>query len=214
MRWVKFVVCLATLGFFEGISLADPPTAAAPSSVKLHIDSPKPVAIEHRASADAPWAFLCNSPCDIAAPPADEYRVAGAGISPSAPFELDSRGSTVATIRVNPGNLAKTRAGYLLLAGGVTLLTAGAIVTALGFASNPFNGTDTNDAHTSLLAAGAGLLFAGLGTGIYGGALVLDNRASRVSGPGARRLELVPTGARAQIAPRPSFVFPILSASF
>lgn len=211
---------------FASVAAADPTPAdgtatpaPAPASVEtptpksdgieVHIESPVPANLEHRATPTSAWESVCSTPCDTQARPGDQYRVSGSEVAPSAPFVID--GATgKAALRVDPGSIRKSQIGLGFLIGAGVLGVAGIITLIVGGTFDGF-GTDgvASQGRTNALFAGSFMLIGALGVGTWGGATWYNNKTSRVDGP------LVTTGKSEPMpVPKTGFTFPVLRLQF
>lgn len=201
-------------------------TDAAPpvnGKVTVHLESKKQVTLEKRAGSSAPWEHVCNSPCDETVSTADEYRIVGVGLTDSKPFFMPATESKV-TLNVYPGERSKYQTGMWILGGGGVLAVAGIVFIAAGAGSSKTFDDDgiTHNGNTDWITVGTVCILGGVVAGIYGGAMMYDNKNTTVNSPEAipekkspqvakreptfREGQVVPTGA--------SFTVPLLSGSF
>jgi hypothetical protein len=207
-------------------SSTPPAAASAPSAegtVSVHIDSPKPVSLEHRASGGVAWEHVCEAPCDQRVSVGDQYRIVGMDLNESNPFMLDSTKGDTVTLHIGPGEIKKQRIGtYVLIGGGVLFL--GGLIGGLA-ASHPSetftaDGT-TNNSNWSAIIVGTSLALVGLGGAIFGGAWVVNNAHTRVGGdvqaaPPARG-DNAPshlTGLRTDLPTNPAAIVPLFHTTF
>jgi hypothetical protein len=209
---------------FAGTANADEPAAApaespaekaaekapeAEPTLVLKVDSPRKVAIENVDTG----AILCHSPCNVAVPAAARYRVAGS--RPSETFVLDGRKGT-ANISVDPASKRGLIAGIAVGGAGVALLTAGIVVLSVAAAEKdetPLagrDGTTTESGFTDAMYGGTVMVFAGIAASIWGGANVMNNWKTTVSGNVVRQLP----PSRAQVPPAQALMIPIIGGSF
>lgn len=178
-------------------------------TVVLHVDSPRVVAIENVDTG----AILCHSPCKMAVPATARYRIAGS--RPSDTFVLDARKGS-ATISVDPASKRGLVAGAAAFGTGFLLATAGAIVLGVATAERdetPLAGRDgvtTESGFSDAMYAGMVMLLAGASATIWGGAHVLNNWKTTVSGNVVRQLP----PSRAQVPPAQALMIPIFGGSF
>jgi hypothetical protein len=219
---------LSTPAFAEGVSLSATATTSTPAApataedgtVMVHINSSTQVTLKHRASAKAAWEDACTSPCDTKLPVGDEYQVAAQNGAPSKAFRLDGSSGKV-VLDVSPGSDSKKSTGMIVTIAGGVLVVAGAVVMIAGAKPSstfPADGT-TGNRNTQALFVGGALVFAGLVTGIYGGALWVNGGTTTVEGDvgkgstGAKNDS--PQIAQKQPAPStPTFVVPLISGTF
>jgi hypothetical protein len=168
----------------------------------LHVESPRKVAVENVETG----AILCHSPCDLAVPATARYRIAGS--RPSDTFMLASRkGST--TISVDPASKRGLVAGLAVGGAGVALAAAGAILLSVATAEKdetPLAGRDgvtTESGFTDAMYAGSVMVFAGIAAAIWGGANVMNNWKTTVTGNVVK-----------QTPPAQAFLFPLIGGSF
>jgi hypothetical protein len=102
------------------------PSAAAASTVVVHVDSPTAVDLE--AFQDGRWVGVCTSPCDRALPTNRDYRIGGFGIRSSRIFSIAP--GTRATLTVDPASSGAHGAAVVVTVIGVAGLVPGAGVTA------------------------------------------------------------------------------------
>ncbi len=188
-----------------------PPTVDVPKSdgMALHIESPIPANLEHRATPASAWESVCSTPCDTQAKLGEEYRVLGTDVAPSAPFMIDGA-KTNATLRVSPGSIRKSRLGLGFLIGGGVLGVASIITLIAGGVFDGFgDGGVVSQTRTDLLFAGSFMLIGALATGTWGGATWYNNKTSTVDGA-------LVTGGKSEPMPAPktSFTFPVLRLQF
>jgi hypothetical protein len=200
-------------------------TTAAPSTdgtILVHIDTPQTVSLERRSGPSAAWEHVCESPCDGRLPVGDQYRIVGTGMNASNAFTLDGSKGDRAVLIVAPGTKTKANIGTGLLIGGAVVLVGSVIVGLVGacpsctFQSG--SGGATNTTNTDVIGATTGLAVAGLATGIFGAAWLVDNQHSRVSGaiqaapPSRGGLDPahVSAGLRAPMPSMQSFSVPVL----
>jgi hypothetical protein len=159
--------------------------AAAPNTVTVHLNSPKPVSLERRASSGSAWEYVCTSPCDASVSLRDEYHIVGENLNSSKPFVLDGSQGDKITLDVTPGVHKKAQMGKWVLLGGGILVVGGVIMLVGGSRSNdvPGNGgavtTNTND---DWIFAGTAVIVAGVIAGITGGSFLVDNAHTKVDG--------------------------------
>jgi len=161
------------------------PSNPGSATATVHINSPKPVSLEKRASANSPWEHVCNSPCDVPVSVSDEYQVVGVDLNESKPFILDSSQGDKVTLDVTPGVHKKVVTGSWLLAGGGVLVVGGVVTLLAGSKANAapgIDGTVTNNSNTDWIFVGTALILGGVIAGLGGGALVLDNSHTKVDG--------------------------------
>ena len=159
--------------------------ASAPGTVTVHINSPRTVTLEKRASATSPWEHVCNSPCDVATSTSDEYQILGEDLNASAPFILDASQGEKVTLDVTPGVHNKAARGSWILVGGAVLVVGGVITLLAGSKSNYVagdNGTSTPNTNTDWIWVGSLLIAAGVIAGITGGSFMYDNAHTKVDG--------------------------------
>ncbi len=202
---------------------APPPaaTASTDGTVSVHINSPSPVTLQRRSSAGGSWETVCTSPCDQRAPVGDEYQVTGKGLTESKPFRLDASHGPV-VLDVSPGNPVKQTVGLYLAIGGGVLIVAGAIVMIVGAKPSttfPADGT-TGTRNTNMLFVGGALVFSGVVAVIYGGSMMVNNKASAVegdvskSGAAQGRNDVVVKTAQVPAPTTPTFIVPVFSGTF
>lgn len=180
------IVCasaVSTTARAEAPSLATPelvPPETLPTHVLVHVESPKPVQLESRASGQKAWAVVCGVPCDRELPLADEYRFAD---GPT--FRLHPSSGSSVLLKVHPASVAGNAGGVALVGVGAVVAVIGAagVIVGLATAAQP---TPTCDDHSSdWCGAGNGLgkaiallslvpLLIGGGM-IAGGAAILEN---------------------------------------
>lgn len=191
------------------LALAPSAKADDESTVVLRVESPRKVAVEDVDTG----AILCHSPCNMAVPATARYRIAGS--RPSEPFVLDARKGT-ANVSVDPASKRGFIAGLAVGGAGAALATAGAIVLAVATAERdetPLAGSDgvtTESSFTDAMYAGTVMVIAGAAGAIWGGAHVLDNWKTTVTGNVVRQLP----PSRAQVPPLQAVMIPILGGSF
>lgn len=184
------------LAFAKNASADEEPTTV------LHVESPRKVAIEDVETA----AILCHSPCDLAVPATARYRIAGS--RPSDTFMLASRNGA-ATISVDPASKRGLVAGFAVGGAGVVLAAAGTIVLGVATAEKdetPLagrDGTTTESGFTDAMYAGTVMVFAGIAATIWGGAHVMNNWKTTVSGNVVK-----------QTPPAQAFMVPLIGGSF
>jgi hypothetical protein len=163
---------------------AAPAAAPAAGSITVHVDSPKPVSLEHRANASTAWEHVCEAPCDQAVAVGDQYRIVGTDLNESNPFMLDSSKGDKVSLKIGPGEIKKQRIGtYVLIGGGVLFL--GGVIGGLA-ASHPgetftADGT-TNNSNWTAIIVGTSLAVVGLSGALFGGAWYVNNAHTRVGG--------------------------------
>jgi hypothetical protein len=183
-------------------AFASPAKADDEPTVVLRVDSPRKVAVEDVDTG----AILCHSPCNTAVPATARYRIAGS--RPSETFTLASRNGA-ATIAVDPASERGLVAGLAVGGAGAALATAGAIVLGVATAERdetPLAGSDgvtTENGFSDAMYAGTVMVIAGLAGAIWGGAHVLNNWKTTVSGNVVK-----------QTPPAQAFMFPIIGGSF
>jgi hypothetical protein len=164
---------------------ATPAAAAGSGKVTVHVQSSKPVSLEHRASGHQTWEFVCNSPCDQALSSSDEYHIVGVGLNDSRPFVLDTSSGDKVTLDVTPGSRAKYSTGTWVLVGGGVLLVGGVITLLAGSSSNAVpgdDGTTTSTKNTNWIFVGTVAILGSVILGITGGSLMVDNSHTKVDG--------------------------------
>jgi hypothetical protein len=250
LAWRLAACASASLSLFSTIAKADGPAAPdatpapaaqpagastpAPASgaggvsatgngwVTLHVDSPSPVSVEKRADANAAWEHVCESPCDQHVPVDAQYRVTGTDVNESKEFQLHPRGDT-ATVKVTPGSPGKARTGWIILAAGGVVGTAGIIINAVGTQQGSIggaSGTTTDNSRTDFYFVGTTLMVVGALGAIYGGSMVLDNHHSKVEGavmeppPAHGSNDPVTHVAQSALSSVPTFFLPLVTARF
>lgn len=197
----RTTVVLGTAAFLLCLAPSASAEEAEPTVV-LRVDSPRKVAVENVETG----AILCHSPCNVAVPATARYRIAGS--RPSDTFVLDARRGT-ATIAVEPASKRGLAAGLAVGGAGLALATAGAIVLGVATAERdetPLagrDGTTTESGFTDAMYVGTVMVFSGVAAGIWGGAHVMSNWKTTVSGNVVK-----------QTPPAQAFVFPIFGGSF
>lgn len=183
--------------------------AEAEPTVVLHVESPRVVAVQDVETG----AILCHSPCNMAVPATARYRIAGSRASE--PFVLDARKGS-ATISVEPASKRGLIAGIAVGGAGVALATAGAIVLGVATATRddvPLAGRDgetTESSFTDAMYAGTVMVFAGVAATIWGGANVLGNWRTTVSGNVVKQMP----PSQAQVPGTQAFMIPLFGGSF
>ena len=198
-----------------------PPQAAAEPArvsepkVYLHVESPTPVTIETN-SGEA----VCTSPCDQLVPAASLYRVGGQ--RPSKPFVLEGKNGH-AKISVDPATNRDFYTGVGVLGGGGALAIAGGIVTAVAYGMRSdavpgIDGTQTDTSYTDGMTVGVTMMVAGIAAGIWGGATMLSNRETTVSGhvqkPPPARGKAPNAITKAAGLSAPTFFVPVFGGTF
>jgi hypothetical protein len=144
-------------------------------SVFVHIDSPRPVRLLHRASR-GPYETLCESPCDAMVPLAGTYQIAGDGMPSSRELTLRGNPGDRVILNVDPASRGTMVTGWVIFGvGGLTVLVGLSIMLIGALAGTLGHSKGDGD----VIAAGgittlAGL--AGVGTGL---ALAIPNLRTR-----------------------------------
>ena len=141
----------------------------------VHIDADRPVVLE-RSERNGPWTPACSSPCDRDLPISSMYRVLGAGVRASIPFQLAARAGERIVVRVSSASKVRFIGGFVIAGVGLASVGFGALVLqnkqieALGY------GPRTDDGPSK--TAGQ-ILMVGGATAMLGGVLLtLFNRNS------------------------------------
>ena len=184
--------------------------------MQLHVDSPEAVSIEREDTGEV----VCTSPCNKSVPATTRYRIGGKSVRASKPFELDATKSDV-KIKVDPGTNRGYWTGIAVLGAGGALAIAGGVTMAVGQANRESvpgpDGTTTELGFTNTMFVGTTLIVAGICAGIWGGAKVLGEKESTVTGNVVK-----PPPARGD-APRPqqaawisvpTYSLPIIGGTF
>jgi hypothetical protein len=159
------------------------PGATAPAKVTVHIQSSRPVSLEHRAPGQSAWEFVCGSPCDQAISTTDEYHIVGTGLNDSKPFMVDTSSGDKITLDVSPATHGKYNTGTWILVGGGVLLVGGVIALLAGSSSNEVpgnNGVTTTDKNTNWIFVGTAAILGGVILGITGGSMMVNNTHTKV----------------------------------
>lgn len=194
----------AVIGIIGSLLLAAAPASAdeEESTTLLHVESPRKVGVENVDTG----AVVCHSPCDIAVPATARYRIVGG--RPSDTFVLASRKGS-AKLEVEPASKKGLVAGVAVGGAGLALLTAGIVVLGVATAERddtPLagrDGTTTESGFPDAMYAGTVMVFAGVAASVWGGAHVLANWKTTVSGNVVK-----------QTPPAQAFMFPIFGGSF
>lgn len=128
------------------------PPETLPTHVLVHVESPKPVALESRAPGEHTWTTACGMPCDRELPLADEYRFAN---GPT--FRLNPSSGSFVLLKVHPATAVGQAGGAALLGVGAVFAVIGAagVLVGVAAAAQP---TPTCDDHSSdWCGAGPGL---------------------------------------------------------
>ena len=201
---------------------ATPATApSAEGTVEVHINAPSKINLERRSAADAPWEFVCESPCDARVPATDQYRVVGANLNDSAPFYLDAAKGDKLTIGVAPGEKNKEKIGLYVLIGGAVFFVTGIIVIAAGQPNRWDSDGTLSGSRANALAGGITLMTLGVAGAVFGGAWMWGNAHSRVGGdtvkPSPARGSLPPAstaGLRTPDLAPAAFTIPVFAHTF
>jgi hypothetical protein len=167
---------------------AAPVAVSTDGTLLVHMDAASPVSLEHRSGPQAAWEHACDSPCDQRLPVGEEYRIVGGpDINESNVFFLDGSkdpSSGRAILLVAPGSKRKQKIGTGILIGGAVLLVGGVVGGLLAACpSCTFQANGTTDNQNFLaIGIGTGLAVTGIAAGIFGGAWIVDNAHTRVSG--------------------------------
>jgi hypothetical protein len=180
-------------------------------TLMVHLETPSPISLEHRAGPQAAWEHACDSPCDVRLPVGDQYRiVGGADINESNSFVLDGSKGDRAVLYVAPGSKNRQKIGTGVLIGGAVLFVGGVVGgLAASCPSCTFQANGTTDNRNFLaIGIGTGLAVVGLSAGIFGASWMVNNAHSQVSGavqaaPPARGANdpVYVTGMRAPVPP-------------
>lgn len=212
--------------------------AAAPTppegKVFVHLEAPQEVTLERRQGAASPWEHVCNSPCDEAVSVRDEYHIVGVNMTESKPFMVDGKESKT-TLYVHPGYHKDVVTGEWVLGGAGALAVGGILSLAIGAGTHTPLSNDgiTHNGNTDWITVGMVLLVGAAATGIYGGAMVVNNLHTSVNGGTAKPADVdekkappssvnvqlsasrQPTYREAANVPQPAtFTMPILSGRF
>src|SRR5579864_5553242 len=149
------ILCLCLVRPALALAQEAPQTDAAPAPLRravfVHVDSPRPVNLQLRASDKRrrPFYSICTSPCDTYVPADGAYRIGGDGatdegsdgnlrsfdVQPSRLFSLPS-GAVREVITVEPSSQLAFVAGIALtVIGGVAIGLAGLAALANAFSS-------------------------------------------------------------------------------
>lgn len=195
-----------------------PATASADWTVRVHVSTDEPVALEHRTAENAPWEFACNSPCDVNLPVADEFRFAETSDArASEPFLLktdkpDANGAI--TVEHHKSSGALFRASPYIIASSVAVFITGIVMTTIGVTkAHGTLGDGSREQTNALTGAGTLLIMAGLGGGYFGVSSYVNNKYSDVNGDVRR---LVPQPSHGDTAPSRGIavLVPLLSGRF
>lgn len=159
---------------YEGPDVEEAP-AAGVGVVKVHIDSPEPVAIFEQVATSVASvgvyavavghnAAVCESPCDllIDGRRGQDFYVIGDGIPGSDFFKLSKYQGDV-TVKVDPGSNIALDAGWIMLWPSIGLSTVSGLVFGLAVANAP-------DSPGFVAAGGVGL---GVGLGLLVTSIIL-----------------------------------------
>jgi hypothetical protein len=141
----------------------------------VHIEADRPVVLE-RSERNGPWVPACSSPCDRDLPISSMYRVLGAGVRASIPFQLAARAGERIVVRVSSASKVRFIGGFVIAGLGLASVGVGALVLenkqieALGYGSR----TDDGPSKTA-----GQIMMVGGATAMLGGVLLtLFNRNS------------------------------------
>jgi hypothetical protein len=153
---------------------APPPLAPAtmPMSgptVWVHVATPRPVILDRQDPATEQWVIACESPCDVALPLNNHYRIAGSGIHASSTFDLEGKPGERVTITVHPGSRAALIGGGVAAGLGAFGFTPGIYLTVIGAAISE------EPTGKAILTAGLITLAASVTLGIVGGIIAYKN---------------------------------------
>jgi len=185
----------------------------APARVYVHVrDAPPELVIEEWGAV---WEIACKGECDRALDVDGTYRMSGAGIRASKPFQLAAENGNV-VLDFQKRSSRGFSAGVALTVTGATFLATGLAVGigSLFLAMNAGGFADGVIAAVGGLAA-AGSTVIGLATLIPGLVLMANNPASKVTNDNDLIRPVVPFGDARATPPAPRFAsIPIFSTSF
>jgi hypothetical protein len=202
---------------------AGPPVpAAAPTADPtfiLHVKSPRPVNLEQRPGPQAPWEYVCGSPCGLRVSKSAEFRVTGPGIMASKPMWLGAEPGDEVTVHVTPGDERKYKTGLVVAVAGGVVTVAGAIVLIATSGVTIENQNGNGNSKDIPIAIGTPIVLGGLAIAITGGAWAYDNAHSTMSttpppAPEKEGLLLPPTHTALDLPKPTAMMFPVVSGSF
>jgi hypothetical protein len=206
------------------------PAAPAEATVYVHITGSDGAELQRDTGDRRKWDVVCTAPCDVAVPAKETYRIGGAGIRNSRPFNLGDDGGKRRTLYVDEASKGSFALGIVGLSVGALTAMVGVLIIAVDAAVSDLdgqNGNNSNDGATAggiTVAVGVGLIIGGavlLGGNVRTGVSQTPPSTSgdaTVLGPsialGGRALSPVLREAPAQRLAPPVTSVPIFSARF
>ena len=132
----------------------------------VHVEADRPVVLE-RSERNGPWAPACSSPCDRDLPISSMYRVLGAGVRASIPFQLAARAGERIVVRVSSASKVRFIGGFVIAGLGLASVGVGALVLenkqieALGYGSRTDDGP-SKTAGQIMMVGGATVMLGGV----------------------------------------------------
>ena len=132
----------------------------------VHIEADRPVVLE-RSERNGPWVPACSSPCDRDLPISSMYRVLGAGVRASIPFQLAARAGERIVVRVSSASKVRFIGGFVIAGLGLASVGVGALVLenkqieALGYGSRTDDGP-SKTAGQIMMVGGATAMLGGV----------------------------------------------------
>ncbi len=138
----------------------------------MHLEGTKPTTLESK-GIDSPWAFVCAAPCDRDVPLDATYRVAGPGVQPSDPFQLQTGDGGELTLRAAATSRAAWSARTPLKIAGVGSLIVGLTTALAAGMYYDLSGYGANDSPNGVAGNSAPpwvgpVAYAGLGVAVAG----------------------------------------------
>ncbi len=172
---------------------------------------------------------LLSSPAFADTPAASDAPPAAAASTPSTAAAGASSASASGTVTTTPEVKADTKdTGWILLGAGGALTIGGIIVDIVGANSGtvagmggPGDSGQTDNTRSTLYFVGTTLIVAGVVAGIYGGSLLWGNgqasgaqTTDRPAPADDARNDVVSKTVQAKLQSAPSFMLPVVHASF
>ncbi len=183
----------------------------------LHLAGAGGAALE-RANGAGAWTPVCFGPCDQPVPTTGTYRLGGADVRPSTPFQLAMPPGGRETLRAHVGSRSGFVAGIVVLAVGPALASGAAFAAVVDDAANHGDSPSSTDAAMvyGAVAVGAAAAVTGLVLMLVNASTEVRQVSTEAPAPAAR-LPPVPEmheGQSAVPALAPALALPLISGRF
>ena len=172
-------------------------------------------------------ALVATAQLTLLSSPAFADDSAPASASASGSVSVSSSSSSTDASASTSGNPDKARTGWILVGVGSAVGIAGLVIDIVGAnsgsvsgAGGPGDNNQTNNTRTDLYFLGTTLLVAGAVTALYGGSMIwsanhgTDTKATAPPVDDDAKADSVTKAAQARLSSTPTFVVPILGATF